>query len=302
MHAVAALQTLGQAGQQVAHGAVGVAFLLQTLPFQAVFAEAADGLRHVPNLVHMGAVGRDRIPILRGQTGDDVAQADDRTQDALFQDEIEDAQEEQGGDAQHDFRHGAPLTGGVGCARHGMVGTLIQHILEFADLRGDAVQFAAIFVAEQDGAAGLVVARLSGADRGVLLVRQRVRPMQRLTQCGKFAFIGAGIAQMGDALLDRLQRALLTTVGDQMARIAADDEAARLFGKAIDILLQRGGGLVEGGALGDGGAFAFFGARCHQHGGARRQSQGDGGSIGPVGDGRQTHDASDGSRDRLAIR
>jgi len=87
-----------------------------------------------------------------------------------------------------------------------------------------------------------------------------------------------------DAVLDGTQRFLLAAIDDQMAGIARNHIAARLFGQAIDILLQGGGQLVETGALGDGGALALFRAGREQHRRARRQSEQDGGPIGPVGD------------------
>ncbi len=282
--AVAALQALGHARQEVAHGAIDIALLLQPLPLQPIFTENTDRLRHVANLVHLREIGRDRGKILRGKAGDDIAQPHDRMQDALLQHEIEDAQEQQGGDAQHDFRHGPPLARAIGRALHCRVGAMIQHILEAADLRRHPVQFAAIFVAEEDGAGGLVVARLRRLDRDILLVGQGVGPLDRLAQRVQLIFVGAGILEMLDPILDGTQRFLLAAIDDQMAGIARNHIAARLFGQAIDILLQGGGQLVETGALGDRGALALFRAGREQHRRARRQGEQDGGPIGPVGD------------------
>ena len=57
---IAALHALGHARKQFAKRAVGIAFGLEALPCQAVFAENADSLRHVPDFVdlaHFGQLG-----------------------------------------------------------------------------------------------------------------------------------------------------------------------------------------------------------------------------------------------------
>ena len=108
VHRVATLQPLRHPRQQVAHRAVGVAFAFQPLPFQPVFAENADRLRHVADLVDLVEGGRLGGEVLRRQPVDHVAQLDDRAQYPLLEDEIEHAQHQQRGQRQCDFGNALP--------------------------------------------------------------------------------------------------------------------------------------------------------------------------------------------------
>ena len=288
-HRVAPLKPLGHAGQQVARSPVALALLFQLLPLQPVLAEDADRLSHVTNLVHLPQVGRDGGIILGGQPRHHIAEAHHRMKNALLQDEIEDAQEQQRSDAQHHFRHGAPQPGRFGRARHRLIRALVQHILELGDLRRDAIHFTAIFVAEQDGAGRRVLILLRRLERSVLLVEQRVGPIERLLQRLQLGQAGARILEVTDAILDRAQRRAFAAIGDHMAGIARDHETARLFAQAIDILLQRGGQLIEDGALGNGRTLLFLDMGREQHGRARSERQRDGRAISPVGDRGKPH-------------
>ena len=255
------------------------------MPFQSVFAKDADGLSHVADLVHLGKVRRNGGIILRGEARDHIAQPHHRPQYALFQDEVEHAQEQQGGCTHHDFRHEPQSARRFGCLADDIFRPLVQHILELADLGGDPIQFAAIFVTEEDGARGFPVAPLGSADCRFLLIRQRFGPVQSLLQRCEFADAGPTVAQMGDTLLDGAERLPFPPIGDDMRRIARNHISARLFGLPVGVFLQRGGHLVENSALFDGRPFLLLRAGRHQHDRTRSQGEGHGGAISIVGDG-----------------
>lgn len=220
---------------------------------------------------------------MSGKARHDIAQPDDGAQDALLEDEVEHAQEQQCRRAQHEFRHAPPFARGVGGAGNGRFGALVQNILELRDLSRRIVQLTPIFIAEQDGAGGIAIARLRRGQGGLLLLGQPVDPMQRLLQGIEFARRRPGVLEVRDALFDGAERGLVPAIGDQMGGVPRNGIGAGLLGLAIAVLQQRTGHLVERGALLDGGAFGLLGAGRHQHGRARRQRQRDSGAIGPVG-------------------
>ncbi len=105
---VAPLHPLRHPRQQVAHRPVGVALGLQPLPFEAVFAEDADRLRHIADLVDMADLGRLGSIILHRQPVDDIAELYHRMEHALLEDEIEDAEDEQRRQRQRDLGYALP--------------------------------------------------------------------------------------------------------------------------------------------------------------------------------------------------
>ena len=286
---IAALHSLRHPRKQIADRSIGIAITLEALSGYSVFAEHPERLRHVADFVDLLIGGRFGGKILRGEPRHDIAALDDRPQHALPKNEEQHAKEQQAGDAEDGFRSAAPQAG----ATHGdlqcPIGALVDAVLEPLHAYLNSVELAFVFGREEDIDGSVPLATLARDDRRLLLIAQRIRPVQRVAKVAQFIVPRAGIVNVACAILDAPQLAGFALVSRQVGSATADRELPRKPAEHTDILVDRRRRPIEFIALINGFTFTRLRRRGQQHRDAGSNGEGNGHAVCPIGDGRQAH-------------